>query len=225
MRLPSITTPEPVASLGACLAQGLKGSGYRNVEKTFTTAFSTLAGAAGAGFCAAVASDVTNRRPISKRDVITREISSSGLAGFWHRLSAAIVAVGGTVDPGKFLFHRLSKERLGIRGTDVLALLAAGDIRFGPGESILQGCRLRQRVPVKGLAEVGELAIIAAAEGGPVGRRGRENDGIVVTKGINERTRVTCGDHDHFPLDPRCTQRVGQVSSGQVTQTDSDVGH
>ena len=27
MRLPSITTPEAVTSLGACLVQGLKGSG------------------------------------------------------------------------------------------------------------------------------------------------------------------------------------------------------
>src|SRR5438270_11525299 len=98
MRLPSITTPEPVASLGACLAQGLKGSGYRNVEKTFTTAFSTLAGAAGAGLCAAGASDVTNRRPNSKRDVITREMSPTGLGGLCHRFSAAIVLARGTCD-------------------------------------------------------------------------------------------------------------------------------
>src|ERR1700722_18797028 len=40
MRLPSITTPEAVTSLGACLVQGLKGSGYRMVAKTLTTEFS-----------------------------------------------------------------------------------------------------------------------------------------------------------------------------------------
>src|SRR5437879_5592343 len=41
MRLPSITIPVPVTSAGACLVQGLKKSGYRAVEKTFTTEFST----------------------------------------------------------------------------------------------------------------------------------------------------------------------------------------
>src|ERR1700730_17523686 len=53
MRLPSITTPEPVTSLGACLVQGLNGSGYRNVENTLTTAFSTLAGTAAGSWAAA----------------------------------------------------------------------------------------------------------------------------------------------------------------------------
>src|ERR1700692_2844839 len=53
MRLPSITTPDPVISLGACLVQGLKGSGYRNVENTLTTAFSTLAGTAAGSWAAA----------------------------------------------------------------------------------------------------------------------------------------------------------------------------
>src|ERR1700753_2047642 len=43
IRLPSITTPEAVASLGACLVHGLKGSGYRMVEKIFTTEFSRAA--------------------------------------------------------------------------------------------------------------------------------------------------------------------------------------
>src|SRR5690348_8067580 len=41
MRLPSMTTPVPVTSDGACLVQGLKKSGYRTVEKTLTTEFST----------------------------------------------------------------------------------------------------------------------------------------------------------------------------------------
>src|SRR6266404_3482642 len=40
IRLPSITTPDPLTSLGACLVQGLKGSGNRMVEKTLTTEFS-----------------------------------------------------------------------------------------------------------------------------------------------------------------------------------------
>jgi hypothetical protein len=44
MRLPSITTPEAVTSLGACLVQGLNGSGKRMVANTFTTEFS-IAGA------------------------------------------------------------------------------------------------------------------------------------------------------------------------------------
>src|SRR5580704_15457322 len=43
MRLPSITTPEPVISVGACLVQGRERSGLRTVENTFTTAFSTFA--------------------------------------------------------------------------------------------------------------------------------------------------------------------------------------
>src|SRR3569833_4624609 len=74
MRLPSMTTPEPVTSFGADLVHGLKGSGYRNVENTLTTAFSTLAGTAGAGSRAAVASEVTKRKPRSRRDVILRGI-------------------------------------------------------------------------------------------------------------------------------------------------------
>ena len=41
MRLPSMTTPVPEESRGDCLDQGLKGSGEREVEKIFTTAFST----------------------------------------------------------------------------------------------------------------------------------------------------------------------------------------
>src|ERR1035438_9153100 len=41
MRFPSMTTPLPVASPGACLFQGLKTSGWRMVVKTLTTEFST----------------------------------------------------------------------------------------------------------------------------------------------------------------------------------------
>src|SRR5690242_19022110 len=37
MRLPSITTPLPVDSLGASLSHGLYGFGSRMVENTFTT--------------------------------------------------------------------------------------------------------------------------------------------------------------------------------------------
>src|SRR5215472_6343688 len=40
MRLPSMMTPLLVYSTGACLVHGLYGSGYRTVEKTFTTEFS-----------------------------------------------------------------------------------------------------------------------------------------------------------------------------------------
>src|SRR5882757_2274436 len=66
MRLPSMTTPEPVTSLGACLVQGLKGSGYRRVENTLTTAFSTFTGTAGAGSCAAVAYDIGARASVPR---------------------------------------------------------------------------------------------------------------------------------------------------------------
>src|SRR5882757_11201094 len=55
MRLPSMITPEAVTSLGACFVHGLNGSGYRSVENTLTTAFSTLVGTAGVGSCAAAA--------------------------------------------------------------------------------------------------------------------------------------------------------------------------
>jgi hypothetical protein len=41
MRLPSMTTPEPVTSCGVALVQGLYGSGRRSVEKILTTEFST----------------------------------------------------------------------------------------------------------------------------------------------------------------------------------------
>src|SRR5260370_29485718 len=53
MRLPSITTPDPVTSLGACLVHGLKGSGYRMVEKTLTTEFSMEDDASAGWACAA----------------------------------------------------------------------------------------------------------------------------------------------------------------------------
>src|ERR1700760_2016464 len=98
MRLPSMTTPEPVTSLGADLVQGLNGSGYRSVENTLTTAFSTLTGTAGVLSCAALASEVTNRRPRrSRRDDISRVISLwASCLGFWHRLFEASVAAGGT---------------------------------------------------------------------------------------------------------------------------------
>src|ERR1019366_7912452 len=61
MRLPSMTTPEPLISLGACLVHGLKGSGWRMVEKTLTTEFSIL-GAASAGWSRAVAPQAADAR-------------------------------------------------------------------------------------------------------------------------------------------------------------------
>src|SRR3984885_4613028 len=59
MRLPSMTTPDPVTSLGACLVQGLKGSGYRMVEKTLTTEFS-MGEAVSAGWACAAAPRATD---------------------------------------------------------------------------------------------------------------------------------------------------------------------
>src|SRR6266850_4459184 len=59
MRLPSITTPDPLTSLGACLVQGLKGSGYRMVEKTLTTEFS-MAGGVSAGWACGAAPKATD---------------------------------------------------------------------------------------------------------------------------------------------------------------------
>src|ERR1700732_462211 len=63
MRLPSITTPDPVASLGACLVQGLKGAGYRMVEKTLTTEFSMAAAASTGCACAAAATAADTDAP------------------------------------------------------------------------------------------------------------------------------------------------------------------
>jgi hypothetical protein len=41
MRLPLIIAPLPEISVGSCLVQGRDGSGWRTVEKTLTTEFST----------------------------------------------------------------------------------------------------------------------------------------------------------------------------------------
>src|ERR1700688_4978707 len=72
MRLPSITTPDPVISLGACLAQGLNGSGNRMVEKTLTTEFSmgddVSAGWACAAAPRATETDATHARHRPSRD-------------------------------------------------------------------------------------------------------------------------------------------------------------
>jgi hypothetical protein len=47
MRLPSMTTPDPVTLWGACLVQGLNGSGRRMVLNTLITEFSMRAETAG----------------------------------------------------------------------------------------------------------------------------------------------------------------------------------
>ena len=52
MRLPLITTPEPVESCGDCLAQGLKVSGARDVANTFTTELVKAFGTAATGSAA-----------------------------------------------------------------------------------------------------------------------------------------------------------------------------
>jgi hypothetical protein len=59
MRRPSITTPEPVTSCGDAFPQGLKGSGPRKVENTFTTDFSKLLAVAVATLLLATCADVT----------------------------------------------------------------------------------------------------------------------------------------------------------------------
>src|SRR5271154_3497977 len=67
MRLPSITTPEAVASLGACLVQGLNGSGKRMVEKIFTTEFSNAGDWSASAACGAACAAPMNDRPRPKR--------------------------------------------------------------------------------------------------------------------------------------------------------------
>src|SRR6202451_1378862 len=68
MRLPSITTPDAVTSLGACLVQGLKGSGERMVEKIFTTEFSSAGGwAASPARAAAACAAPMNASPNPRR--------------------------------------------------------------------------------------------------------------------------------------------------------------
>src|SRR5580704_10098686 len=59
MRWPSMMTPLPVASAGACFAQGLATSGRRMVENTFTTADSASWLIASSGALAARACELT----------------------------------------------------------------------------------------------------------------------------------------------------------------------
>src|SRR5271167_986254 len=67
MRLPSITTPEAVASLGACLAQGLNGSGRRMVEKIFTTEFSNAGDWSASAACGAACAAPTHETLKARR--------------------------------------------------------------------------------------------------------------------------------------------------------------
>ncbi len=55
IRLPSMTTPVPLASLGLCLVQGLVRSGNRIVAVIFTTESRIFASAASSSAAAAVA--------------------------------------------------------------------------------------------------------------------------------------------------------------------------
>src|SRR4051812_32587092 len=59
MRLPSMTTPVPVMSRGACFVQGLKGSGARTLAKIFTTEFSTGFDLGAAGVVSVLAGGVS----------------------------------------------------------------------------------------------------------------------------------------------------------------------
>src|SRR5262249_41148298 len=52
MRLPSMTTPEPKASIGEALLHGRATSGRRMVENTFTTALSASCAITGLGSAA-----------------------------------------------------------------------------------------------------------------------------------------------------------------------------
>ncbi len=107
----------------------------------------------------------------------------------------------------------------------MLALLAALAVRLGPGKSLLQGGRARQGIPVERLAEVGELAVVAATKGRPITRRGREDDRVVVAKRINERACVAGRDDNDLPFDPGSMQRICQVGPVQVAQRDPRVGY
>ena len=77
----------------------------------------------------------------------------------------------------------------------------------------------RQGITVEGLAEIGEVAIARAAEGGAVAsRRGRDHDGLRVLEGIDESTGIAGGDDDHPPADPGLAQRVREVLGRQVDE-------
>src|SRR5580692_11444313 len=87
MRLPSMTTPEPLASIGADLPQGRATSGRRMVENTFTTAVSAawvmaLLAAAAFGSAAMLGVVVTAARQTSRtiRRLCMRKLLSQGAA-------------------------------------------------------------------------------------------------------------------------------------------------
>src|SRR5690242_3652057 len=65
MRLPSITTPLPVDSLGASLSHGLYGLGLRMVEKTFTTELAMVLSLAVVGAVVAAGSTFKSLSPES----------------------------------------------------------------------------------------------------------------------------------------------------------------
>jgi hypothetical protein len=58
-----------------------------------------------------------------------------------------------------------------------------------------------QSVPIKGLPEVGQIAVVRTAEGSPVGGCSGENDGLRIAQGIDEAAGVTGGNDDHPPFD------------------------
>src|SRR5215472_1601486 len=89
IRLPSMTTPEPVASIGAALLQGRATSGRRMVENTLTTALSASWAIAGLGSAAAfaAAAAAVSSAPASSQLQNTRRrlgvMRGESLQGLW----------------------------------------------------------------------------------------------------------------------------------------------
>ena len=108
--------------------------------------------------------------------------------------------------------------RARLRRRQSFAALARLDLRHGVGKCRPQVRRRGQRIAIEGLAEVGELALVVAPERGPVGRGGRDDDGVIVAQVLDERAGVAGGDHHHLPADAGFAQHSRQSLAGEPVE-------
>ena len=81
----------------------------------------------------------------------------------------------------------LADEHPGIRAAQALLALPLRDRGLRYVERLGEGVGVAERLVEIGLAEIGEIRVVAAAKRVPVGSRRRDGERAVVLEGIHER--------------------------------------
>src|ERR1700726_1402504 len=115
--------------------------------------------------------------------------------------------------------------RLRIRGSLVFAMLTLGDGLLCRLEGSAQRLGPRQRISIEGLAEIGEIAVVGAAEGGSVLGRSGDDDGLWIAQGVDEAAGITRGNQDDAPLNSRLAQRLLEILGREAGERKPGIGH